>query len=133
MLFRSEKAYALAEEKKKAINPFGRLVNMDELDKRSDEKFRKLTQQEQFEDRNEVHRIVKDGEQAAAILLATLRDRIGPMITRINQSFSQSEDPRMLMREFESLPSEISTYERVSGELRSKVDELKAHEEMIRK
>ncbi len=127
-----EKSYAIAEEKKKAINPFGRLVNMEELDKRADEKFRKLTPQEQYEDRNEVHRIAKESEQAATVLLSLLRDRIGPLITRINQSFSQSEDPRMLMREYDSFPKEFGTYERIEGELRSRIEELKAHEAAVR-
>jgi len=127
-----ERSYAIAEERKKAINPFGRLVNMEELDKRSDEKFRQLTPQQQYEDRTEVHRIIKNGEQAAAVLLNTLRDRIGPAISRINQSFSQSEDPRMLMREFDTLSDEIAAFERVSSDLRAKTEELRAHEAEMR-
>ena len=82
-------APTFAEEKKKAVNPFGRLVNMEELDSRSAEKsLRQLTPQERFDDRNEVHRIVKECEQSAIVMLNTLRDRIGPALTRINHSLS---------------------------------------------
>lgn len=128
-----ERALLIADEMKKAINPFGRLVNMEELDHRADEKFRKLTPQQQYEDRTEVHRMTKVGEQAAVVLLTTLRDRIGPLISRINQSFSQSEDPRMLMREVETFTDELVVFERAHRDLRANIEELRAHEEQIRK
>ena len=129
-----EKSYVILEEKKKAVNPFGRLVNMDELNQRAAvEKHRKLTPQEQYEDRTEVHRIAKEGEQAALVLLNTLRDRVGPALTRIGHSFSQSDDRRMLMREADTLFAEIAAFERSHAELRAKVEDLRAHETMIRK
>ena len=128
-----EKSYAMAEEKKKAVNPFGRLVNMEELNQRAAvEKHRKLSPHEQYEDRTEVHRIIKDGEHAAVVLLNTLRDRIGPALTRIGHSFSQSEDPRMLMREADTFLAEIAEFERSHADLRTRVEELRAHEAMIR-
>lgn len=128
-----ERSYLIAEQKKKEVNPFGRLVNMEELDKRvAVEKHRQLTPQEQYADRTEVHRMVKDGEQAAVVLLNTLRDRVGPALTRIGHSFSQSDDPRMLMREAETFLAEIAAFERTHAQLRAKVEELRAHEALIR-
>ena len=128
-----EKSYVIAEEKKKAVNPFGRLVNMEELNQRAAvAKHRTLTPQEQYEDRTEVHRIVKEGEHAAVVLLTTLRDRVGPALTRIGHSFSQSDDPRMLMREADHLIDEIAAFERCHAALRARVEELRAHEAVIR-
>ncbi len=127
-----ERSRQLAEEKKKAVNPFGRLVNMEELDKRADEKFRKLTPQQQYEDRTEVHRLAKEGEQAAVVLLNTLRDRIGPVLSRVNHSFSQAEDPRMLMREADILVAEMASYDQAHAALRARIENLRAHEAEIR-
>ena len=127
-----ERSQVIADEKKKAINPFGRLVNMEELDKRADEKVRKLTPQQQYEDRTEVHRIVRESEQAAVLLLNSLRDHIGPVITRIHQSFSQSEDPRMLLRETEKYSDELATFDSAHAHLRQRIEELRSHETMIR-
>lgn len=128
-----ERSLALAEEKKRSHNPFGRLVNMEELANReAEKKLRQLSPQERFEDRNEVHRIAKECEQSAFLLLGTLRDRIGPALTRINHSFSQSEDPFMLLRESEALPREVAVLERAHEDLRARIHELKAHETAIR-
>lgn len=127
-----ERSFAIAEEKKKAVNPFGRLVNMDELNQRADTKIRQLTPQEQFEDRTDVHRIAKDGQQAALVLLNTLRDRIAPALSRINHSFSQTDDPRMLTREGETLLAEIAAFERAHAELRERIEDLRAHEKVVR-
>jgi tetratricopeptide (TPR) repeat protein len=127
-----ERSRLMAEEKRKAINPFGRLVNMEELDKRADQKVRKLSPQEQYEDRTEVHRIAKESEHAALVLLNTLRDRIGPVISRINHSFSQSEDPRMLSREVDIFAAELVAFERANGELKSRIEELREHETAVR-
>lgn len=127
-----EKSRAIAEEKKKAVNPFGRLVNMEELGKRSEVKHRKLTPQQQYEDRTEVHRISKECEQAALAMLHTLRDRIGPMMTRIHQTFLQGEDSRLLMREYRAFESDFKAFEQINEELRKRTDMLRQHETEMR-
>ena len=128
-----DRCHALTEEKKKEHNPFGRLVNMQELENRAAEvKLRPLSPQERFDDRNAVHQIAKNSEQSAVVLLNTLRDRIGPALTRISHSLSQSEDPFMLMRESEALPRELAALERAHEDLRARIHELNTHEKAIR-
>lgn len=128
-----ERSHAIAEEKKKEVNPFGRLVNMDELAQRTEEKrFRKLSSQERYDDRNEVHQLAKDTEQSATTLLNTLREHVGPALTRISHSLSQSEDPFMMLRESEALPRELAAFERAHEDLRARIHELKAHEQAVR-
>ncbi len=126
-----KKSYDLAEEKKKAINPFGRLVNMEELANRADDKFRHLSSQERYEDRAVIHQITKDSEQNAAALLATLRDRLGPMITRIN-AFSQAVDRRMLAREYDVLSATVEAFDQTVAALRGRMDDLRANEQTKR-
>ncbi len=127
-----EKARLIAEEKKKAVNPFGRLVNMEELNKRSEVKHRKLTPHQQYEDRTEVHRISKECQQSAMSMLTMLRDRIGPLISRINQSFLQGEDPRLLFREYTHFENDFKLFEQVVGELRQQTASLRQHEAEMR-
>lgn len=127
-----ERSYEMADEKKKAVNPFGRLVNMEELGKRSDQRYRKLSPREQYEDRTVIHQIAKEGEQAASVLLAALKERIGPLITRINQSLSQSVDPRLLMKEYAAFSTELKIFEQTTTTLRERLDDLRQHEVEIR-
>lgn len=128
-----ERCHTIADEKKKEHNPFGRLVNMEELANRAAEKkLRTLTTQERFDDRNAVHQHAKDCEHSAIVLLNTLRDRIGPALTRINHSLSQSEDPFMLLRESEAFPRELAALERAHEDLRARIHAMKDHEKMIR-
>lgn len=127
-----EKSRAIAEEKKKAVNPFGRLVNMEELSTRAEVKHRKLTPQQQYEDRTEVHRMVKECEQAALAMLSMLRDRIGPMISRINQTFLQADDSRLLMREYRSFENDFKIFDQVNDELRKRSESLRQHEAQMR-
>lgn len=128
-----ERCHAVAEEKKREHNPFGRLVNMEELANRAAEKkLRTLTPQERFDDRNVVHQLAKECEQSAIVMLNTLRDRVGPALTRLNHSLSQSEDPFMMLRESEALPRDVAALDRAHQDLRSRIHSLKEHEKMIR-
>ena len=128
-----EKSYDVAEQKKKAVNPFGRLVNMEELNNRADQKVRQLTPHQQYEDRTAVHALVKEAQSAASALLLLLHDRISPLISRINQSFAQSEDPRLLLRENEMFAAGKAAFDVANAHLRAQVQLLRDHEVEIRK
>lgn len=122
-----KRSYELAEEKKKAINPFGRLVNMEELANRTDSQFRPLSNQERLDDRAVIHQIAKDAEQQAQHLLATIREQVSPLISHIN-ACAQASDPRTLAREYDHLSEVVANYGNAVAALTGRMDDLRAHE-----
>ena len=54
------------------------------------------------------------------------------LISRINQSFLQSEDRRLLMREYDTFQADFKLFEIVNDELRKQTAALREHEAAMR-
>lgn len=119
---------------KEAVNPFGRLVNMDEVERRgaADHKFRTLSPQERFDDRSQVHRLSKESEQSAATVLNQLREELSPALLEMSRTMTEEEDLRSLLNEATHFKEALKRFVHNSSLLFQKLDELKSHEEWVR-
>ncbi len=124
-----------ADEAKRAINPFGRLVDMAEVERKNKEgekKFRELSPQERFDDRTEVHHLTKLTEQHAAAFLNQIRDEIKHSLLAMSRIANGDVEAHYWARETENLETAIMRFDQFSQALFQSTDELKAHEKFIR-
>lgn len=130
------KAQDRADDAKKAISPFGRLVDVDSLNRQQakmDAKFRELTPQERFDDRSTVHKLAKEAEQRSADLLNQLRDEIATLLLDLARLMTEDKDKQFWAREVEHLQACRDRFEALRKLLTATMDQLKAHEDEIRR
>ncbi|MBX3443235.1 MAG: tetratricopeptide repeat protein [Planctomyces sp.] len=128
-----EKARNAQEEARLHQNPFGRLVNENEVAARQTEvRIRQLTAQERFEDRQALHQFAKETEQLAVSLLALLRDELSPAILKLQHTCAQPEDARSLYREGQQLSSKTARFQALAEALRERTNSIREHERVVR-
>ncbi|MCA8996941.1 MAG: tetratricopeptide repeat protein [Planctomycetaceae bacterium] len=125
-----------SDEVKKSISPFGRLVDTDELDKKErldQSTMRELSPQERFDDRSTVHRQAKESEKRAAVLLNHLRDEVAPSLLKLARLLSEDKPPQSWAKDAEQLKESTEKFEVLMKLVSQTMDELKVHEETMRK
>jgi tetratricopeptide (TPR) repeat protein len=128
-----EKAREAQEEAKRSQNPFGRLVNEEEVAKHQTEvKYRDLSQQERFEDRQQLHQLAKEAESLATLLVAQLHEEVIPAVLRLQQISVQADDARAMYRESQHASTLVTKFLASAAALRDKSDSVRAHEKAIR-
>ncbi len=130
------KAQDRADDAKKAISPFGRLVDVDSLNRQQakmEAKFRELTPQERFDDRSTVHKLAKEAEQRAADLLNQLRDEMASLLLDLARLMTENKDKQIWAREVEHLQSSRDRFESLRQSLAATMNQLKSHEDEMRR
>ena len=122
-----------SEVEKKKFSPFGRLVDTEELaNRKADAKFRELSVQERFEDRQEKHRLTKEAVHAAQDVIGTLHDRLEPLFQRLASNIAERTDRHTLLREFEAFRDARRKLEHELGAMDRITEDLRTHEKFIR-
>jgi tetratricopeptide (TPR) repeat protein len=93
---RAKRGFALAKEmldggNAEMANPFGRLVNTEELDKRNaaSTQVRKLTEEERFADRQLIQLAAAESSNLAAHMLTHLREHVEPSLMAVAKLIAQ--------------------------------------------
>ncbi len=128
-----EKAQNQAVEAKKAVSPFGRLVDTEKTEDAEARRFRPLSPQERFEDRSNVHQAAKEMERAAAGLLNQLRDQLESALLQLTHSFTQSDERYNFKAEFQNFQQARFRFEDHLKLLEDRSKDLRAHEDFVRK
>jgi tetratricopeptide (TPR) repeat protein len=125
---------AAAESRKKAANPFGRLVKEPAPAVAGGASAaRTLTDDERLEDRREIHRLAGEIEEAGALLLGRLREELEPRVIALNVAVAQAEDaPHLLLQAHEEFHETVEQCAELRRRLKRKTLELRAHEELMR-
>lgn len=128
-----EKAREAQDEAKRSQNPFGRLVNEEDVARhQQDVKLRELSAQERFEDRQLLHQLAKESEGLAVRLVAQLHEEMVPAVLRLQQISAQADDARALYREVLTTGTVTTRFLATATAMREKTDSIRAHEKQIR-
>lgn len=123
------------DDAKKAISPFGRLVDEKEVARKAvmaEVQFRELSPQERFEDRRDVHRLAKESEQCSVALFNQLKNELSPAILHLSKLVSNEKDPATWGDSFEHLELSLDRFRKFSEITFRKTDELRTHEKEVR-
>ncbi len=129
-----DRARHKTDEAKKAISPFGRLVDMEKLDANNaklDRKYREFTPKERFLDRDLVHRLAKETEQLATGLLAQIRNELEVALLAISRIVSENREVHEWHREANQLETAVERFHHVQQVLFAKSVEVREHEESV--
>ncbi|WP_437206260.1 tetratricopeptide repeat protein [Planctomicrobium sp. SH664] len=129
------KARELVESAKRATKPFGRLVDVAEVERKNaaaEQKFRELNPQERFEDRELVHRLSKEAEHLAGLMLQQLREELSPALLKMSRIVSERHNVREWMGDADVLHRAVGRTQGCSATLFEKLDDLRKHEKFIR-
>jgi len=128
-----EKAHEAQDAAKRSQNPFGRLVNEEEVAKhQQDVTYRALSQQERFEDRQLLHQLAKESEALANLVVTQLHEELIPAILRLQQISAQADDSRALYREAQLTTKVTTKFLASATTIREKTEGVRAHEKAIR-
>lgn len=120
---------------KHAISPFGRLVNMDEIEKRNAQENQHttaMTAEERMHDRQTAHQLAQEIQQSSTVLLNTIRDELLPAIQALAHHLNES-DPRNWCPHFELLMQSKSRFLHIMSIVNSRTSALQAHEEAVQR
>jgi tetratricopeptide (TPR) repeat protein len=124
-----ERATSQATAAKKAISPFGRLVDVQHIGSGiQNVGARELSPQERFEDRLALHRISKEVEGVAAVLLTQLREEVSPILLKLTHTFAQGGTSA---REYDVFQPTVIRLRDTWTRLLSLTDEMRLHEQRI--
>lgn len=127
------RAEGKAADAKKAIKPFGRLVDEGTYKRPADNSFaREMSEGERVQDRETVYTLGQQIETAAMTLLHQLRNDFEPHLVSLSRSVAQADDaPLLVAKAYEQFLHSLEEIVRLRRELKRRVLELRAHEEMI--
>jgi tetratricopeptide (TPR) repeat protein len=122
-----------SQQAKKAISPFGRLVEHGALRPRSAPgSERKLNDTERIEDRTRIHVLSGEIDVAAKQLLHHLRETLDKSIATLNRSVTQGDEaPSVLVKAFDHFSQASDTASDLRRTFKRKLLELRAHEELM--
>lgn len=124
-----ERAQGVKQEAKKAISPFGRLVDISKVKKAgADDALRSLTDTERFDDRTVVYNKSKEAQRAATALLQLLLNELEEDLLEFTRAVIQSRDVRGFWHEFRQLSETTQSFEQLVDVLQKATDDLRAHE-----
>jgi tetratricopeptide (TPR) repeat protein len=123
-----------SEQQNQTANPFGRLVDTADIDrKRAEaEELRTQSSEERTADRAVVVRVAVAFEHAGHALLTHLREQLSPAILGVSHAFAQ-EDPAQMHVAHDALTAAVSAYRSAASLLLRYGDELQSHEETVKK
>ncbi|SFH60237.1 tetratricopeptide repeat protein [Planctomicrobium piriforme] len=119
---------------KKAISPFGRLVDLKEVEKKAaqvEATTRTLTAEERFQERCEVHHLAKDNEQSSVLLLNHLKQEMGPILLSLNRLVTEKQNPALWSTSFDGFQASFRKFQAFADMAARKLDELQRHEHYI--
>lgn len=121
-----------AKEKQK-INPFGRLVDESSLRKKDISlSIQELTPEEREKDRREIHDLCVNIKEAAEMLVIDLKKGFNPSLLNLNRCISQGEKHYSELDEAnDDFQKKIKSLSTVRKQLKVKLLELRAHEELV--
>ncbi|MBA3314080.1 MAG: tetratricopeptide repeat protein [Planctomycetota bacterium] len=123
----AERAAALA---KQAVSPFGRLVDTQSGQHAGDDGLRPLTNEEREIDRRRLHDLSKDIEAAAGEWLTTLHQDLEAALATLEKRIAVGRIDGALLEASDNFSAAITAAEASRRQLRRKVLELVAHEEL---
>lgn len=128
-----KKAEEASYQLKQSRDPFGRLVDMDEIEKKNqaEAKSIELTPQERFEDRDTVHKLAKASELLAVELLAQMKDELSPAVLGISRLMTEEKNSKHWAKEQMEYQAAFRRFLLRMEKLKEKTDELTAHEKAI--
>lgn len=121
-------------EAKKAISPFGRLVDMERLEEnkaRHERQYRELSRKESFLDRDVVHRLAKESEQLAVGLLTQIRDELEVAVLSVSRTVSENREVHEWHREAGQFEVAVERFQHLQQVLFAKSTELSKHEQSL--
>lgn len=127
-----ERAQGAKQAAKKAISPFGRLVDISKVKKAGeDTAVRPLTDRERFEDRSFVYTKAKEAQRTATALLQLVQSNLEEDLLEFTRAVTQSKDARGFWNEFKLLTESQAKFEQLVDLLYQRTDELRTHEAEI--
>jgi tetratricopeptide (TPR) repeat protein len=123
----AERAAAMA---KQVVSPFGRLVDTNSGQHVGDDGLRPLSEQERELDRRRLHDLSKDIEAASTEWLRILRDQLEAALANLEKRIAIGKIDGALLEASEDFSAAIAAAESSRRQLRRKVLELVAHEEL---
>lgn len=113
-------------------NPFGRLVDQKNLaPKAGPSTGRELSAAEQVKDRAELHTLALEIIDTAKQFASHLQDAIEPNVLSLNRSIAEGDTQRDLAGHHEDFQDSLKEYRDLRKQLRRKLLELRAHEELL--
>jgi len=128
-----EKAEAANNSARNAVNPFGRLVDVQSQQVNTTPSVTKeMTEAERYDDRHEIKQITEEIERISKETLEFLKQKLEPAILEIQRTMmegSKAQTPIVdVADEYESATREWAELRKA---LKRKVLELRAHEELV--
>ncbi len=127
-------AQKLTLENSRESQPFGRLVDVQQLKVHAaaagaPAQQREMTDEERMIDRRSVNRLAGSFEQRADAVRLHVREQLGPALLALFHAVTQSEDKRRMILSQESLVTALDLYHQATGPLLRAADDLQAYEE----
>lgn len=129
------KAEESSFQSKNAISPFGRLVDMDEVERRNQtvENVIELTPQERFDDRDFVHRFAKESELSAIELLNQIKEELAPAVLRLSRLAKEEKHGRVWAAELAEYQASVRRFRLRLEHLKEKTSAIREHEVQMQK
>lgn len=126
-----EKAEQIKADNKAAINPFGRLVDVDKIQSLSLDAshFRQLTPEESHNDRQMLHIINLTIGRKAKDLRDQLKGKLAPELTQLEHNVASQADFEATLDQFKPISK---LFEKASAMLELAVNELRNHEQRLK-
>ncbi|MCA9079017.1 MAG: tetratricopeptide repeat protein [Planctomycetaceae bacterium] len=119
---------------KAQISPFGRLVNMAEVEARNklpDKTFKKLDANARFLDRDKLHRLAREAEQLGTGFLGQIHDELEAALLAVSRIVSENRDTHEWHREADQLEQAFDRFQQVQAALGAKIEEIRSYEESM--
>lgn len=120
-------------EAKKAISPFGRLVEHGQLrPKAAAGSQRELTDSERIDDRSKIHVLSAEIDETAKQFLNHLRGTLNARLNTLDRAVAQGQEaPSALVKAYEEFAEAVSESAELRRAFKRKLLELRSHEELI--
>lgn len=131
-----ENAQKLSHEYAAQINPLGRLVDTQQLERQkalaaSTAGLREMSDEERTQDRSRVHKQATVFEAAAGEVLTQLKERLSPALLTVMHAMAQSEDKWKLLNTQATVSAAIERHRQTVAPLLKAADDLQAYEEQL--
>ncbi len=128
-----QQAQDASEDAKRAISPFGRLVDVNNLGPKSHIAVnRELSIDERIDDRNCVRALAAELEAVAGACLTQITSALDPSVLGINRALAEGAgSPATVLAAFDRFRDAARECFELRKQLRRKVLELRAHEEVV--
>lgn len=124
-----------SRQAKQEISPFGRLVDMEEVERKNKQSSKRLdlTPQQRFEDRETVHTIAKAAELAATELLQQIKEELAAAVLGMSRLASEQSEVRAWAEELARLQIAFKRFRMKIDKVNEHTNALRGHEQEIEK